>query len=162
MHESQIASAPFVALEGIQALGYLDGSWIKCIKNFDGFIAGETYPFSSETEKLDDDDTVYNLKGEEEEVTRSATELLIRLPKDESGHEHCFHLRRAQNIPEGSERIGETKIRYHHLMGDFVDHFENKRVPDVSETRKTEYEDALASVQAIEDTIATELATLSQ
>ena len=134
--------APFVRLNPVQRLGYLDEQdTILCTFALDGFIAGNRYPLRSET--------IENIKIEErkhpetkvrEEVEVSGQELLFCI-QDEHQHWHSF----TQHEIELRDSIAAR-----HDLATLLNHFEIPEVPDVSEARPAVYQEYLRRLTALE------------
>jgi predicted RNA methylase len=135
--------APFIRLNPVQRLGYLDESdTIGCIGNgLIGFSKGKSYPLRSET--------IENVKIEtrkrpesdtKERVEITGLELLFTI-RDDHDHWHAFTQHEIEH---------RSRIEHYHQLAELLENFEIPVVPDVAEARPALYREYIKRLNALE------------
>ena len=135
--------APFIRLNPVQRLGYLDESdTIECTSNgLIGFSKGKIYPLRSET--------IENVKIEKrkrpetdtkERVEITGQELLFTI-RDDHEHWHAFTQHEIEH---------RSRIEHYHQLIELLENFEIPVVPDVAEARPALYREYLNRLNALE------------
>ena len=135
--------APFIRLNPVQRLGYLDESdSIECIGNgLIGFSKGKSYPLRSET--------IENVKIEirkrpetdsKERVEITGLELLFTV-RDDHDQWHAFTQHEIEH---------RSRIDHYHELTELLENFNIPNVPDVAEARPTLYQEYLNRLTLLE------------
>ena len=135
--------APFIKLNPVQRLGYLDESdTIECIGNgLIWFSKGKSYPLRSET--------IENVKIEKRKRPESDTKERVEI----TGQELLFTIRDDHDQWHAftqHEIVHRHRIEHYHQLTELLETFDIPVVPDVAEARPTLYRDYLNRLNALE------------
>ncbi len=141
--------APYVRLNTVQRLGYLDeNDSIECLGGIEGFTKGQKYPLESHTfEGKQEQQRKRVVQDEEgdwhentEDVLVTGMELAIFL-RDNEMKRHCFTQFETQN---------PLPADFYHPLADLVECFVIPDVPDVAACRPDVYAEYLRRLRALE------------
>ena len=148
--------APLYELTKIQSLGFLDeeNSIIPerpFQKNGGSWKAGKAYPLRTKTVVVERKAFKPGMDGEDQELLLNGQDLAIYI-KDESGKEFCFMDQRHSG--EGVQVDKQAPKENMLSLQDLADNFHIPTVPDVSASRRGEYEANKNQMAAIEAALA--------
>ena len=127
--------APFVHLNEIQRLGYLDeNDSITCKCAYSSFIQAASYPLSTVTFMGFKEEQRKRIDRSAETVEVTGQELLIKI-SDTMGKAHGF-----TQFPMTKDQMREHSIDTNHTLQVLVDNFSIPEVADVSLTNPTLYQ----------------------
>ncbi len=140
--EYNAVRAPFVRLNPVQRLGYLDEEdRITCVNSrIGGFTPGKSYPLEPETIAGVKTERRKRAHKPEEEVQVTGQELLIRI-QDDDKQWHAFTKFQIDDRPG---------VDYRRTLSDLVEAFDIPEVPDVADCRPDVYMENLAKLRALE------------
>jgi predicted RNA methylase len=135
--------APFIRLNPVQRLGYLDESdTIGCIGNgLIGFSKGKNYPLRSESiENVKIENRKRPESDTKERVEITGLELLFTI-RDDHDHWHAFTQHEIEH---------RSRIEHYHQLAELLENFDIPVVPDVAEARPAIYNEYLNRLDALE------------
>lgn len=134
--------ASFYPLTRIQRLAFLDESdTIVCEKDFPagGFLRGERYHIDCSSEKVERSAEKINLFGDEEFVTYSGQELLVKITNDDCAAMEFGYVASEDKRPE-------NRFSLH----DLIEYFQIPEVQDIAQVHPEAYQENRRLIQCVE------------
>jgi hypothetical protein len=155
--------APFIKLNPVQRIGYLDEyDQVKCIAPFNGFTVGQMYQMTTQTHESEKVEMRKRVDGKpEEEILVHGMQVLISI-FDDAGNEHEFTVfPNEKNEAEEKPKRGffnnrnsvlpvAGKKKLSHFLQELAENFEIPHVPDVAECNPDLYMKYIKRLEKLE------------